>query len=154
MRDGARDAVHSLKYRGVVALAEPMGRALAGAVRVWGVAADVVAPVPLHWRRQRSRGYNQSAEMGKVAAAALALPFEPALLRRIRPAPPQVRSGGLEDRRRNVEGAFAARCDAAGRRVLLVDDVATTGATMAACATALRTAGAAQIWGITFARED
>jgi len=154
MDEGVREAVHSLKYRGVVALAAPMGRLLAGTVRLWGIAPDVVAPVPLHWRRQRSRGYNQSAEVAKVAAALLGVPFDPRLLRRIRPAPPQVRSGGIEERRRNVEGAFVAQGKVSGRRVLIVDDVATTGATMGACAGALRAAGAAQIWGLTFARED
>lgn len=154
MDEGAREAVHSLKYRGVVALAAPMGRLLVGTVRLWGIAPDVVAPVPLHWRRQRSRGYNQSAEMAKVVAVALGVPFDPRLLRRIRPAPPQVRSGGIEERRRNVEGAFVAQGEASGRRVLIVDDVATTGATMGACAGALRAAEAAQIWGLTFARED
>lgn len=154
MQAGAREAVHALKYRGMTVLAEPMGAALAEAAVAWGVRPDVVAAVPLHWRRHRQRGYNQSEEMAKVAARRLGLRFEGHLMRRTRPSPPQAGSAGLAERRRNVEGAFEARPPAAGLAILLVDDVATSGATMSACAVALRSAGAAAVWGLTFARED
>ncbi len=154
MEEGAREAVHALKYRGMTVLAEPMGAALADVALDWQVRPDVITAVPLHWRRRRQRGYNQSAEMAAVVAGRLGLPLEGQLLRRVRPSPPQAASAGLAERRRNVEGAFEAGRAASARAVLLVDDVATSGATMSACATALRAAGASAVWGLTFARED
>ncbi len=154
MEGGARDLVHALKYRGLSALGPVMARLMQDLVVSWSIRSDVVAPVPLHWRRRRSRGYNQSAEMAKELARRLDLRFDRRLLRRVRPAPPQARSAGPEERRRNVEGAFEAQPRAGGLSVLLLDDVATTGATLGACATALREAGAARVWAVTFARED
>ena len=116
---------------------------------------DLVVPVPLFGRRQRLRGYNQSALLARELARLDGLPLAVRALSRRRDTPPQARSVDAETRRRNVAGAFAAdRRQVEGRRVLLVDDVMTTGATLDACAQALRQGGAASVWALTFARED
>jgi ComF family protein len=113
---------------------------------------DVVVPVPLHRRRERDRGFNQSALLARAVATACALPTNEASLMRTRETVPQV---GLDiyARRVNVRGAFrAGREGVVGRRVLLIDDVCTTGATMEACAEALAAVGARAVWGFALAR--
>jgi ComF family protein len=117
--------------------------------------ADLIAPVPLHWSRLLARRYNQSAILARHIALAGGPVFVPDLLRRIRRTPSQ---GALSrrERARNMRGAFAvtARYAAllAGRRVVLVDDVLTSGATAGQCARALRQAGAARVDVLTLAR--
>lgn len=153
MDGGAREAVHSLKYRGHAAAARPMARLMAAHARAVPFDVDVVTAVPLVGRRQRVRGYNQSGLLGREVARALGLPFDGRALRRVRGSPPQARTATPEERRQNVDGAFrgdAART--AGRRILLIDDVATTGATLNACARALKDAGAREVWCLTWAR--
>jgi len=117
------------------------------------LAADVVVPVPLHRDRERERGYNQADLIAKPLAKRLKLPHKAILLMRTRPRPDkQVLS--LEERWESVRGAFATRpgSQVDKRRVLLVDDVVTTGATLDACARALREAGAKSVTGLTVAR--
>ena len=148
----ARDLVHGLKYRGLTALAQPMASLMRDAP---GGGINLVVPVPLAGLRRRTRGYNQAESLARVLGRDLELRVEPRALRRTRGAPPQARSAGAEARHRNVAGAFTARPELAeGARVLLIDDVTTTGATFAACATALREAGAASVCCLAFARED
>ncbi|MGH2543928.1 MAG: ComF family protein, partial [Ardenticatenaceae bacterium] len=112
---------------------------------------DGLLPIPLHSMRLRERGFNQSALLAEVMAAALLYPVRDDLLWRERATAPQV---GLkpEERQRNVQGAFRAVPDAAGGAWLLVDDVCTTGATLEASAHALRAQGARAVWAITLAR--
>jgi ComF family protein len=109
----------------------------------------VVLPVPLHWQRQRQRGFNQAAEIARVIARARGWPLAPRWLRRIRPTREQ---SGLPAavRRRNLRDAFAVGGPVAGHNVLLVDDVITTGATATAAAAVLAAAGAASIhvWAV------
>ncbi len=116
-----------------------------------GLAADIIAPVPLHPSRLAERGYNQSALLARVLAAEVGVPLDERLLIRHRATAHQVGLGQAE-RTRNVTGAFACRGAAAGKRVMLVDDVATTGATLEACAVALREAGATNVAALTLAR--
>ena len=153
--EGPRRLVHALKYRDQSALASLMGQAMASLAREEGLAADLVVPVPLAGARARQRGYNQAALLAKAIASEIEAPIVEALRRR-RSAPPQAQSATAEARRRNVESAFAARRPEliAAKRVLLVDDVVTTGATLDACARVLRSAGAREVMAITFARED
>lgn len=151
----ARTLVHALKYRGMTALATPMAAHLANVVRRDRLRVEVIVPVPLSGLRRRMRGYNQAEALAKAIGRELGLPVRRDALVRRRHTPPQAQSAGATERRRNVAGAFAAsNAGLAGARVLLVDDVTTTGATMAACAEALRAANAHSVWGLAFARED
>jgi len=117
---------------------------------------DVLVPVPLHSRRQRARGYNQSLLLAREVSRRLDLPLAAGALVRRRDTPPQAKAAEADARRRNVADAFDCRTGAvAGRRVLLVDDVTTTGATLDACARVLLAqGGASSVWAVTFARED
>lgn len=114
---------------------------------------DVVVPVPLHRTRLRERGYNQAALIGRVVAQLLKCAFEPLALERIRATAAQALLGAHE-RKQNVEGGFRARKDRLirGRRVLLVDDVRTTGSTLDACRAALLLEGAVDPYFITMAQ--
>jgi predicted amidophosphoribosyltransferase len=151
-----RSALHAIKYGGEQRLAEPLGAAVARRwVRV-GVGADLVTHVPVHAERARVRGYDQAELIARAAARHLGLPYA-SLLARERATIAQF-DLDRGDRAANVAGAFAApvghgSIDAAGRWVLLIDDVVTTGATLAACAMALDAAGALGTSAITVARE-
>ena len=113
---------------------------------------EALVPVPLHSRRIRHRGYNQSLLLARELAKLTGLDLDEELLVRIKDTPPQV-GASRPQRRGNVEGSFRCQRDVAGRALILVDDVATTGSTLSACAAALRAAGAATVWGLVLARE-
>ena len=149
-----RKAIHALKYQGIWRLADPLGELLSE--RIVGAIGDVdwVCAVPLHEKRQTERGYNQSALVAEAMAARCGWNYGDALLVRIRETQSQVNLGAQE-RRENVAGAFrAADHLVTGQRILIVDDVLTTGATIGACAQALRRAGAQQVWGAVLASAD
>lgn len=158
----AREAVLALKYRGQRRLAAPLGDLLAEASRGGVIVADVVVPVPLHRARGRARGrvrgYNQADLLAGRVAGRLRLPLRRDALRRPRATRPQTQLAPAE-RRANVAGAFAlasprAASALAGKRVLLIDDVTTTGSTLEAAAVALAAAHPAAVWGLAFARPD
>ena len=153
---GARELVHSLKYAHYSALASPMGELMARYLQDAPLPVDMLVPVPLHPRRQRVRGYNQSLLLARELSHRLDLPLAASALIRRANTPPQAKAVEAGARRRNVAAAFDCRPAAlAGRRVLLIDDVTTTGATLDACARAvLSKGGAASAWGLAFARED
>ncbi len=142
--------VRNLKYRGVTRLAEGMARAMANAFEaIQPTGADCVVPVPMHRKRLKQRGFNHAALLAKATAARLELPALDALVR-VRNTRQQVRLPAAK-RRRNMDGAFEAVMDVRGRRVILVDDVCTTGATANACAKALMNAGAEAVYLLCFA---
>ena len=138
--------VHALKYRGALAAGRVLGTLLAADVAELGLHLDVdwILPMPLHPSRHAARGSNQSAEIARWVARPLGRPSLPSALRRVRATRPQV-GLGIADRRANVDGAFVAAADCTDRRIALVDDVVTTGSTLAAAAAALRAAGAASV---------
>ena len=147
-----RDCIHALKYDNNQSLGDTFSKWLVPLVHQndWGL--DMVTPVPLSAKRYRERGYNQSSLIARPLAARLHLKCIPFAVRRIRHTPSQV---GLsaEERRLNVIGAFKAEEDLViGKRILLVDDVMTTGATISSCAKALHDAGASAVYCITLAR--
>lgn len=149
------EALRRLKYGGRADLAGPLGHLARRAARAASLRADAVVPVPLHPARLAERGYNQAALLAMEVAEELEVPLWPRALRRVRPTAQQARLDRTA-RRHNVAGAFAVRSPeaVAGRRLLLIDDVCTTGATLAACAEALRTAGAAKVTALVVARAE
>lgn len=145
-----RAMVHRLKYRHGRHLAAPLGALLAEVYRSLDAGGAPLVAVPLHAERERARGYNQAALLARALAAQVDRPCL-SLLVRVRATPPQVGLSAVE-RWRNVAGAFAATTPLDGARLVLVDDVATTGATLNAAAAALRAAGARWVGGIALAR--
>ena len=147
-----RQAVHCLKFSGERYLANPLGDILAAAWQHCPLPAGTLVAVPLHPKHEAERGYNQSVLLARHVGRLLDLPVSEGHLRRVRETPPQM---GLsrEERLHNVEGAFAwvgeAPCP---QHIILVDDVTTTGATLAACAKALRHGGARRVSGLVLSR--
>jgi competence protein ComFC len=147
-----RRALHTLKYRRNLALGDTLAQEMAGYVRALGWQVDLLIPVPLGRDRMKERGYNQVGLVGAPLAVILNWRYRPAGLERARETRSQV---GLsaDERKENVSGAF--RADArlvGGRSVVIMDDVATTGATLAACADTLLRSGARTVYALTLAR--
>jgi len=153
--DIARALVLSFKYGDRLDLAPMLGRWMMRAGEELTRDADALVPVPLHWRRLWSRRFNQSAALAGAIAQACGVPVLYDALKRVRATPQQV---GLSkpQRAENVQGAFRVpaerKAQVAGRRLLLVDDVLTSGATADTCARALLRAGAAHVDVLVFAR--
>ncbi len=148
-----REWIHLYKYSRIKPLARPLGRLLAAAVPL-EEKFDAIVPVPLHWLRRWRRGFNQSEILARGLGRHLQVPVVFAL-RRTRST--QVQAGlSNTARRQNVAQAFRSRRrhSVAGKRILLVDDVMTTGSTAAACSRALKQAGAARVALVTVARVD
>ena len=146
----ARRLVHAMKFRGHDILVAPAGARMAACARRLGSGLDAVVPVPSTTRRNRDRGYDPGRLLAEEVSRRLRLPVR-RLLSRVRDAAPQS-SVPAAERRRNVKGAFRADAAASGRRLLLVDDVMTTGATAFEAADALRAAGAAGVDLLVLAR--
>ncbi|MBI2681908.1 MAG: ComF family protein [Acidobacteriales bacterium] len=151
-----RDLIHLLKYDRVRTAARPLGVLLAEAIRSEDLGErPLLVPVPLHRAKYRLRGFNQAEEIARVALRLTGIDLDPHALVRRRATVSQTGMTPLQ-RRDNVRGAFAVRPRArqalAGRNIILVDDVMTTGATAHECARVLLRAGAAQVWVATAAR--
>ena len=151
----ARDLIHRFKYDKKVHLARPLALLTKEALTsfVASLSADLLIPVPLHRRRLRERGFNQAVLLCRPLAKAWNIPLVVDNLQRIRWTEPQVTLSASE-REANVRGAFALAEPAAvhGRKVILLDDVFTTGSTVAECSRVLRQAGAEGVYVITVAR--
>jgi ComF family protein len=152
--DLVRQAIHKLKYQNLRALAKTFAVFLNYCYKSYTLPADVLVPVPLHPKRLRERGYNQSGllawELGKLCGLPV---VDDCLVRHIH-TPPQAQSSGISERRHNIRNAF--KCldrRLQGKRVLLIDDVSTSGSTLNTCAGELKSAGAASVWGLTAALE-
>lgn len=134
--------IHNLKYGHQLAIAGWLGEKLAR--QLTNTQIDLILPLPLHPARLRERGFNQSAELAKGIGNHLNLPVDRDNLLRLRATPPQAELP-LKERHKNVRGAFECRVDLTGRRLLLVDDVMTSGATVNECARILKLHGASEI---------
>jgi ComF family protein len=144
--------MHQFKYDGLTALGEPLGELLTEGWRSFRPPGDVIIPVPLHSRRLRERGYNQSAVLAGELGRRVGLPVLERGLARTRETAPQVELNASQ-RQVNVAGAFECMTgEICGHAVLLIDDVCTTGATLNACAEALRKQEPRSIWALTLAR--
>jgi ComF family protein len=149
-----RQAIHELKYNNLRAMAAFLGQMLGDYLAAKPLPAEVLVPVPLHPRRLRERGYNQSRLLARELAKLSGLALVDDCLVRERHTVPQARTPSVDERRRNVAEAFACRDRRLeGRAVLLIDDVATSGATLDACARALKEKGAGSVWGLVIAKE-
>jgi ComF family protein len=147
-----REAIHALKYSLVRVLAEPLGALLATTLAQCSLPVNVVVPVPLHRSRQRYRGFNQADLLARALGQRAGLPVVADCLARCRATRSQVGLNASE-RRANVQDAFVcAGARLRGARVLLLDDVLTTGATLESAAQALLNGGAAGVWALTLAR--
>jgi competence protein ComFC len=149
---GLRKAIHSLKYSRNMGLGILFSRYLTLTLKTLNWPIDLIVPVPLNPKRMGERGYNQSNLLAKPVAWAREIPYSTRALLRTRNTRSQV---GLNahDRHSNVQGAFLARNNiVSGRNVLIIDDITTTGSTIASCAQALIDAGAKEIYGLTLAR--
>ncbi len=147
-----REAIHKLKYKGDMGLGEALSRPMIDSLRKLNWPLDIITPVPLGLVRLAERGYNQATLLARPIALYLDVPFSTGLLTRIRETRSQV-GLNLTERQGNMDNAFMAdRKLANGKNVLVVDDVATSGATLNACAKALLDAGASKIYGFSLAR--
>jgi len=149
----ARDAAHALKYNNLKLLAKPLAQFMERYLESNPLSADVLMAVPMHPKRLRKRGYNQAYLLARELGKLMQLPVSHGSLVRTKNTGSQV-SLRAKARQENVAGAFG--CNDRGladKRVLLIDDVCTTGATLNACAITLKEAGAVTVWGLTLSRE-
>lgn len=149
-----REAILALKFANLRSVGETLSGYVVEILREDGLSFDVIVPVPIHRRRMRQRGYNQSEILATGLGNSMGIEVDRQCLRRVTYAGPQARASTADERRANVAQAFECgpgRVE--GKKVAVIDDVTTTGATLRACAAALKRAGAAEVWGITVARE-
>jgi ComF family protein len=148
-----RSCIHALKYDGQVRLAQPLGSLLTQTYSSFAMQADCLVPLPLHSTRQKQRGYNQATLLARVCSQQLGLSLSENLVFRYRETASQV---GLtaQQRQQNVLNAFYCPTTRTifQRRIIIIDDVCTTGATLEACARTLFQAGASSVWGLVLAR--
>ena len=153
-RGAVREAIHRYKFSGVRAYARPFGLLMAQCVQDRPeMAANLVTWAPLSRKRRRERGYDQGELLARAMAKRLGLPAVPTLVK-ARHTQPQSGLDSAEARRANALGAYAllSGVEVAGKRVLLADDVVTSGATLSECARTLLEAGAAEVWCVTLAQ--
>jgi ComF family protein len=151
-----KTCIHSLKYHGNIRIALPLGLLLAKAYRANNIRADLIIPVPLYADRLKERGYNQAHLLAQTCAQAVGVPLNTSILQKRRETQVQAQLHRHE-RYSNVAGAFYCQSPIAtksleNRRIVIIDDVSTTGATLEACAAPLFAAGASEVWGLVLAQ--
>jgi ComF family protein len=160
--DALRAIIHALKFQGIGAAAEPLAEILAAYVARLGLdlggdgasGAWTVTPMPLSPQRARARGFNQSALIARPLARALGTPFDEHLLARIAHRKPQSDTKDIFERRENIKGCFALApgADVHNKKIVLVDDVTTSGTTFTEAARVLKTGGAKKILALAVAK--
>ncbi len=149
-----RQAVHQLKYKNLRSLAKPLALLLENYLLHNPLPGQVLVPVPLHPKRLKERGYNQSCLLAQELGKLINLPVVDDCLARVKYVLPQAQTKSVDERRSNVRQAFSClNSRLQDMQVLLIDDVSTSGATLDACASALKSAGAISVWGIVLSRE-
>ena len=150
-----RQAIHEFKYRNLRAIAGQLAKLLGDYLDAANpIPCEVLVPVPLHGKRLRERGYNQSALLAAELSKLTGLPVNERFLIRRRYNVPQAKTRNVEERRQNVIGIFTCQGnELRDKKVLLIDDVTTSGATLNSGAAALKSAGVVSVWGLTLARE-
>lgn len=149
-----KEAVIALKFLRLSSIAPMMAAMMNERISTWDLQVDLIVHVPLASSRKKDRGYDQAGLLAKELSKLIGVPHEPRALKRVRHTDPQADQPDEDARRRNVAGAFSLGSRPAEGRVLLVDDVMTTGATLDACALVLASGGADPIAALTFARAD
>ena len=147
-----RRALIEFKFGDVRAMAAELAGHLAECMARYDIAADAIVPVPSHPRRLRERGFNQAALLAAELGKATGMAVRESLLARTSDAPSQLSVAGRVNRWSNVAGSFVCEDTVDGLSLLLVDDIVTSGATMSACAEALKGSGARDVWGLAVAR--
>ena len=147
-----RKALIAFKFRDQRAMSAELAAHLAECMAYYELDADAIVPVPSHPRRMRERGFNQAALLAAELGKLTGLPVWETLLTRTSHAPSQLVVSGRANRWANVSGSFVCAGAVDGLSLLLVDDIVTTGATMSACAEALKAQGAREVWGLAVAR--
>ena len=149
-----RTAVYELKYYNLRSISGILGKYMADYYRQYNLFGDYLVPVPLHAKRYRQRGYNQSELLAARLSELTGVPLLANAVMRVVDNVPQARTSTIDQRRTNVEGVF--QCENGlvdGKEIIIIDDVCTSGATLEACADALKRAGARRTFGFTLARE-
>jgi len=150
-----RKAIHQLKYRNLKAISPCLAELLADYLESNSLPGEALLCVPLHPRRLRERGYNQSGLLARELGRRVGMPVIEDCLIRVKQVQPQVRAVDVAERRKNVADAFVCRDERiSGKQIILIDDVCTSGATLESCAAVLKSKGAASVWGLTLARES
>jgi ComF family protein len=162
-RSGLARLIHFYKYNFISGLSDPLGQLLTKALARNNLPLpDLIVPVPLHTRRLRWRGYNQSellaGYIGDNLSPGFSIPMITGAIFRKRYTPPQMKIKNYQERKKNLENSFTAAENAkqilAGKKILLVDDIATTGSTLLECAKVLKLSGAEKVFGVVLARQE
>lgn len=149
-----REAVHQLKYNNLREISVLLSGFLEDYLRRYPIPCDILVPVPLHPKRLRERGYNQSGLLANKLSKLTGIPVSESCLIRSKYSPSQAKTNSVQERLKNVSGIFDIKDNTLkGRDILLIDDVSTSGATLNECALALKAGGAASVWGLVLARE-
>jgi ComF family protein len=151
---GIAQAIYSLKYHNLRSVAPLLGTFMADYLKQNPMPADIIVPVPLHPSRLKYRGYNQSLLLARELCRQTGIELADKWLERSLATASQARTQNRIERLANVNNAFIFKYPTTtAPRVIIIDDVATTGATLNACAATLKEAGALSVWGLTIARE-
>jgi len=149
-----RESIHQLKYKNLRDISNILSHQLFIYLTKYPLDFDIIVPVPLHPRRLKERGYNQSSLLAVKLGKLIDVPVYDSNLLRIKYTIPQVKTAGLKERQTQISDAFLCKDKSLNSlNILLLDDVSTSGATLDACAKALKSAGTAKVWGLSLARD-